>query len=108
MTDMILIYITCDSVAQAEKIGKHLLKKRLCGCINIIEGMHAIYFWPPKQNKLEESNETILLVKTLADKFDVIEREVIKLHSADTPCLIALPITNVAKKYYKWIKGEIK
>ena len=29
MTDMILVYVTCASVGEAKKIGKHLLTKRL-------------------------------------------------------------------------------
>ena len=107
MTDFIMIYVTCDDREQAQKIGDHLLGKHLAGCINIIGGMHAKYFWPPKQEKYEEGDETILIVKTLADKFDEIEQEVIKLHSADTPCLIAIPTVAVAKKYYDWIKGEV-
>lgn len=104
---MILIYITCNNEEEAQKIGKHLLEKRLCGCFNIINGMHATYWWPPKSDKIEESNETILIVKTLENKFDEIEKEVLKVHSSDTPCLIAIPAVNVAKKYFEWIKGEI-
>ncbi len=104
---MIFIYITCENVTEAKKIGKHLLKKRLCGCFNIIDGMNAVYWWPPKSGKIEEANETILLIKTLEGKFDEIEKEVLTLHSSDTPCLIAIPTINVAKKYFDWIKGEI-
>jgi len=104
---MILIYITCDNEDEAKKIGAHLLKKRLCACFNIINGMKAMYWWPPKSDKLEESNETILIVKTLKYKFDVIEKEVLAVHASDTPCLIAIPTVSVAKKYYEWIKGEI-
>lgn len=104
---MILIYITCDNEEEAKKIGTHLLKKRLSACFNIIDGMKATYWWPPKSNMVEESNETILIVKTLENKFDAIEKEVLKLHSSDTPCLIAIPTVNVAKKYFEWIKGEI-
>ena len=104
---MILIYITCNNEEEAKKIGMHLLKKRLCACFNIIDGMKATYWWPPKSNKIEESNETILIVKTVEKKFDAIEKEILKIHSSDTPCLIAIPTVNVAKKYYRWIKGEI-
>lgn len=107
MTDMILIYITCDNGEEAKKIGIHLLKKRLCACFNIVNGMKAAYWWPPKSDKIEESTETIFLVKTLANKFDAIEKEVLTLHNSDTPCLIAIPTANVSKKYYEWIKGEI-
>jgi periplasmic divalent cation tolerance protein len=107
MTDMILIYVTCKDKQEAEKIGKHLLEKRLCACINIIEGMKSIYFWPPKSGKFEEANEVILVVKTVQDKFDSIEQEVLAIHSYTTPCLIGIPTTNVAKSYYAWIKGEV-
>ena len=108
MTDMILIYITCNNEEEANKIGNHLLKKRLGACFNIINGMKSTYWWPPKSNKIEESNETILIVKTLENKFDEVEKEVLKIHSSDTPCLIAIPTVNVAKKYFEWIKGEIR
>lgn len=105
---MILIYITCENEEEAKKIGTHLLKKRLSACFNIINGMKAAYWWPPKSDKIEESNETILIVKTLENKFDEIEKEVLATHSSDTPCLIAIPTVNISKKYYEWIKGEVE
>ncbi|MEK7164064.1 MAG: divalent cation tolerance protein CutA [Patescibacteria group bacterium] len=40
MTDMILVYVTCKSVEQAKKFGRHLLKKRLCGCVNIFPNVN--------------------------------------------------------------------
>lgn len=108
MTNMILIYITCKNLAEAKTIGKHLLDKRLCACINMFDGMKSLYFWPPKSGILEEATETVLLVKTLEDKFDSIEKEVTALHSSDTPCLIAIPVLNASKKYFDWINGEIQ
>ncbi len=105
---MILVYITCKDSDEAKKIGTHLLDKRLCGCINIIPGMNSVYFWPPKTGKFEEGHETILIVKTLGKKFSDVERQVKAVHSSDTPCILAIPVANVSKKYYEWIKGEIK
>lgn len=105
---MILVYITCSSPGEAKKIGMHLLEKHLCGCINIIPGMNSVYFWPPGTGKLEEGHETILIVKTLDTKFADVEREVRTIHPSDTPCIIAIPVSNVSEKYYEWIKGEIK
>jgi periplasmic divalent cation tolerance protein len=108
MTDMILIYITCADVSEAKKIGKYLLDKKLCACINIFDGMNSLYFWPPKTGKLEEAHEAVLLVKTLSGKFELIEKEVLAIHVSDTPCLIAIPTTHVSKKYLEWIKGEMQ
>jgi len=107
MSDLILIYITCSNTEEAKKIGKHLLDKRLCACINIFDGMNSFYFWPPRTGTIEEAHETILLVKTFSEKFESIEKEVSAIHSSDTPCLIAIPTVNVSKKYFEWIKGEV-
>lgn len=107
MTDMILVYITCEGVEQAKKIGKHLLDKRLCVCINIFPNMQSAYFWPPKSEKIEEANEVVLIAKTLESKYQALEDEVHKVHTADTPCIFAIPVSRVDKKYYEWIKGEL-
>lgn len=108
MNDLILVYVTCESVEQAESIGKHLLNKRLCGCVNIFPEMHPIFWWPPKENKLDESKEVVLLVKTLQGKYEKLEKEIYKIHTYDTPCIIAIPTYKVNKDYYDWIKGEME
>lgn len=107
METMILVYITCESKEQAEDIGRHLLKKRLVGCVNIIPGMHSQYFWPSGKSLIEESDETILLCKTTEKHYKEIEKEVLKIHSYDNPAIYAIPISRVSKKYLDWIKSEL-
>lgn len=104
---MILVYITCESREQAEDIGRHLLKKRFAGCINIIPGMHSLYFWPPGKNYIEESDEVILLCKTIERHYKEIEKEVLKVHSYRNPAIFALPILHMSKKYTAWLTGEL-
>lgn len=108
MTPMILVYITCESRTQAEDIGRHLLKKRLVGCINIISGMHSLFFWPPGKDYIEETSESILLCKTIEKYYKAIEKEVLKIHSYSNPAIFALPITHMSKKYTDWLNGELK
>lgn len=107
MSDLILVYTTWESVKQAKKAGKELLKKRLCGCVNIFPNVQPVFWWPPKENKLDESNEVVMMIKTLASKYDDLEKEIYKIHSFETPCIIAIPTLKVAKGYYDWIKGEV-
>ena len=108
MTDMILIYVTCESVEQAKKIGKHLMTKKLCTCINIFPDMQPMFFWPPKSKTIDESKEVVLIVKTLESKYQAVEDEIHKIHTYDVPCVFAIPVTHVAKKYYEWFKGEME
>ena len=104
---MILVYITCESKEQAEDIGRALLKKHLVGCINIVPGMHSLYFWPPGKDYIEETDEVILLCKTVEKYYKEIEKEVLKIHSYDNPAIFALPITHMSKKYADWLTKEI-
>lgn len=108
MSDLILIYSTWETAKQAEKAGNHLLKKRLCGCVNILPEGTTIFWWPPKENKLTEGKETVMIIKTLAEKYDEIEKEIYKIHTYKTPCIIAIPVHKVNKDYLDWIRGEDK
>lgn len=108
MSDLLLVYITCDSVEQAESIGKHLLNKRLCACINIFPEMQPYFFWPPKSGKIDGSKEVVLIAKTTEAKYATLEVEVEKVHTYDTPCIIAIPTAHVNKKYYDWLVSELE
>lgn len=106
-TNMILVYITCESKEQAEDIGRALLKKRFVGCINIIPGMRAAYLWPPGKDYIEEADEVILLCKTTEKHYAAVEKEVLKLHTYTNPAIFALPITHMSKRYADWLTKEL-
>ncbi|MCA9380250.1 divalent-cation tolerance protein CutA [Candidatus Dojkabacteria bacterium] len=108
MSEYAIIYVTCSDEAEAEKIGKHILEKRIAGCINIIPEMTSSYFWPPKEDKIEKSNECILLIKTRFENYERIETEVLKIHSYDNPAIIAIPLLAISKKYADWLDSETK
>ncbi len=107
MNDFLMVYTTWESIDQAKKAGKYLLEKRLCGCVNIIPNVNPMFWWPPKMNKIDESKEVVMIVKTLKNKYKELEKEIYKIHTYDIPCIIALPVYAVNKDYYDWIKGEI-
>lgn len=102
---MILIYVTCESAKQAERIGRHLLKKRLAACINIFPEIRSVYWW---KGKLEGAKESVLIIKTTEKKFEEIEKEIVKLHSYETPCIFSIKVDKVYKPYFDWLMGEIK
>jgi periplasmic divalent cation tolerance protein len=107
LSGLILVYITCGNLAEAKKVGQHLLEKRLAGCINIFPHMQSAYFWPPKSGKIEEAKEVVLIAKTIKSKYKALEKEIYKIHSYQNPCILAIPVELVAKKYYDWLKGEL-
>jgi len=107
MTDMLLVYITCDSTDQAKSIAKHLMDKKLCACVNIFPDMQPMFFWPPKSGIIDESKEVVLIAKTIESKYQSLESEVASIHTYDVPCIFAIPVVHVAKSYYDWLVGEM-
>jgi periplasmic divalent cation tolerance protein len=102
MTGFVFIYITCRDKEEAEKIGRHLVEKKLAACINIFPEMHSVYWW---EGKVESAEEAVLVVKTSKKLADKVTEEVRKLHSYSVPCVIALPVVSGNPDYLKWI-GE--
>jgi len=105
---MILVYVTCENKKQAEKIGRHLLKKRLAACINIFPKIKSVYWWPPKKDKLETSKEASMFIKARDENFSKIEKEIKKLHSYSVPCIISIKVDKAHKPFLNWLMGETK
>jgi periplasmic divalent cation tolerance protein len=108
VTSMILVYIVTKDTKESENIGKLLLKKRLIACVNIIPSVQSMSLWPPHAGTIENTNESILLCKTLADRWDDIEREVKKIHSYQNPSIFAMPVAHVSDNYLSWLEEEIR
>lgn len=107
MKTILLVYVTCKSIEEAKLISKDLLDKKFAACTNIFPEMYPMFFWPPKSKKLDESKEVVLIAKTSEDKYKALEDEVIKIHSYEVPCIMAIPVKYVSEKYYQWLLGEL-
>ncbi len=100
MANIIFAYITCKNKSEAKKIGKVLLREKLCACVNIFHEMNSIYWW---KGKIEEANESVLIAKTTKRKFKKLSARVKELHSYECPCILQLEVTDGNKEYVKWL-----
>ena len=96
-----VVLVTCGNLAEARRIAKSLVVKRLAACVNIVLGpVESIYHW---KGKVEKSRERLLIIKTTAPRLAQLEREVKRLHSYDVPEFIAVPVTAGSQKYLAWL-----
>ncbi len=100
--------MNCNSIKEAEKIGKAILNKRLVSCFDIIPRHAAFYFWPPKSGKIETSKGAILVLETFKEKYNFIAKEVKENHGDKLPFIGFIEIKGVSDDYINWMKGEIK
>ena len=60
-SEVIAVFITVPNKHIAERVGSHLVEKKLAACVNIIPGVTSIFEW---EGKVEMDEELILMVKT--------------------------------------------
>ncbi len=97
----VLGHITTKDKKEAEKIALCLLKEKLVACVNIINNISSSYWW---KNKIQQSNESLLVIKTKEDLTKQIIENVRKNHSYQCPEIIFCPIKKGHKDYLDWIK----
>lgn len=102
----LLVYITCSSPDEAESIGRALLDDRLVACVNIFRApLRSLYLW---KGRREEAEETLLVAKTMEDRFADLDRTVRRLHSYETPCVVALPLAAGDPDYLAWVEESTR
>lgn len=102
-TNMILVYITNPSKNEARNIAKHLLEKKLVVCANIYAS-ESLYRW---KGKIADENEYTIIAKTIDEKFELVKKEVEKIHSYAIPCVIKIPASS-NEKYRDWLDKELQ
>ena len=103
MTKYIVVFITCPSREEADKIANAVIAKNFAACVNIIDNVRSIFHW---QEKVEDADEVLLIAKTKAKLLDEIIPLVKQLHSYDLPEIIAVPILGGSEDYLNWIDAE--
>ncbi len=97
------VYMTAGSVEEAKSIGQILVGQNLAACVNLLENMTSIYKW---EEKLEESQEVIMIAKTRKKLMPKLIEKVNSLHSYDCPCILELPIQGGNPDFLSWIVSQ--
>ena len=101
--DPIVVFITTPNTDEARLLAETLVTNRLAACIQILPEIESIYRW---QGKIERQPEVLLIGKTTRRKFSELEAEVRRIHSYETPEIVALQVLAISDDYLKWLKGE--
>ena len=101
---MILVYITNPDRKTALRVGRYLLEKRLCACVNIFK-IQSLYWW---KQKIENSDEYLIIAKTIDKNYSKIEKEIKKIHPYSVPCILKIKVEKANKDYLDWLLKELK
>ncbi len=100
-----IVLVTCASIAEARRVGRSAVEKKLAACANIVNGVESIYRW---KGRVERAREVLVVMKTTVRRLRELEREVNRVHSYDVPEFIVLPIVAGSREYLKWVKENAR
>jgi periplasmic divalent cation tolerance protein len=99
----LVVFITTSSYEEARKIADALVDLKKAACVNIVPKVSSLFRW---KGKIEDVEESLMVVKTRAELFPDIVSTVKSIHSYEVPEIIALPIVEGNPDYLSWLKEE--
>lgn len=104
MTDVLLVYITTPTPEEAKRIAAVLIEEKLAACANILPVIDSLYYW---KGELQQSTESLLLLKTHKKVLESLVERAGELHSYELPCIVALPLSNGLPDFLTWVAEEV-
>lgn len=99
-----LFYVTAPDLKVAEEISKALIADKLAACTNVLPKMTSFYMW---KDKLEKSEEVVLIIKSFASNKTKIINRVEDLHPYETPCVLEIPVESANAVYGSWLTTQL-
>jgi periplasmic divalent cation tolerance protein len=96
----VILLSTAGSFAAAEQIARALVESRSAACVNIIDRITSIYRW---EGAVQKEPESLLLIKTTAEKLEQAKRLLFELHPYDVPECVVIEADRIAGSYLQWL-----
>jgi uncharacterized protein involved in tolerance to divalent cations len=102
---MLVVLTTSPNLTEAETLAEKIVEAKLAACVQILPAMKSFYFW---EGKVQKEPEHLLLIKTLAEKFEELEKFIQTNHSYDVPEIVALSAEKVSESYLGWTTKAVE
>ena len=97
----LIVLTTCGNADDATAVAEALVERRLAACVNTVGGVTSVYRW---RGRVERDQETLLIIKTTAERFVEVEKAIHELSKYELPEVLALPVTAGSARYLDWLR----
>ena len=96
---------TTDSRAEAERLGRVMVERRLAACAQIVGPVSSTYWW---KGSMETTEEWMAVMKTTHEQSAQLIATIKAEHSYETPDIVAISIVDGLPDYLNWITEETR
>ena len=104
MSEVLVVLCTFPDREQARQIGTALVERQLAACVNLLPAAESIYRW---QGKVENTVETLAIIKTSVAIYPGVEQVLAELHPYEVPEIIAFSPERISGAYGDWLLGQL-
>ena len=94
-----IVMTTASTEDEAEALAAAIVEARLAACVQV-QRVRSFYIW---EDTLHREPEWLLLIKTLAGRYEALEAFIRERHSYETPEIVQLPIAAGSADYLRWL-----
>jgi len=102
--ETLIVLTTCGNADDARALAQALVERRLAACVNTVGDITSVYRW---RGRIEHDQETLLIIKTTAERFVAVENAIRELSKYELPEVLALPVTAGAARYLDWVRESV-
>ena len=99
-----VVICNCPDMASAEEIARSLLDSKAAAAVNVLPGASSLYEW---RGELQRATEVVLLIKTTATAYALVEEQIRAMHPYELPGVLALSVAAGHGEYMKWIGRQV-
>ncbi|HYC64424.1 MAG TPA: divalent-cation tolerance protein CutA [Reyranellaceae bacterium] len=99
----IAVVTTVGNRAEAQRIARALVERRLAACAQISE-IESFYIW---KGAVQNEPEFRVLFKTVRERYGAVEAAIRELHSYELPAIHAYSFERVLPAYEAWIADSV-
>jgi periplasmic divalent cation tolerance protein len=99
-----IVLTTESTLEEANKLGRTLVEERLVACATLLPVVQSIYYW---KDHIHSAPETMVMLKTSAEKLEALEARMRELHSYRVPEFLVIPVEMGTKLYLDWLAGTL-
>ena len=95
-----IVLTTESTLDEANKLGRTLVEEQLVACATLLPAVQSIYWW---EGQIQSAPETMVLLKTSAEKLEALEKRLRELHSYRVPEFLVVPVEHGSATYMEWM-----
>ena len=98
-----LVLLTHPDPVAARNLIEHLVREHRIACGQILPSGTSVFFW---EGEVRTADEVLLVLKSVAENREILEREIRKVHPYSVPEILFLSIDQGNADYLAWVRDS--